>query len=432
MSNITPAHFSDNLSISNNTASGIQVSAIPLALYIHIPWCVKKCPYCDFNSHELPMDTQLSMYDEYVDALLLDAAMQQPLTQAREISSIFIGGGTPSLLPIAQYQRLFTGLRNIFKFADGIEVTMEANPGTLEHAPFAQYLEVGINRLSIGVQSFAADKLKTLGRIHDPAQALSAIHAARTAGFERVNVDLMHGLPQQTMNEALDDIQMAHDAGATHISWYQLTIEPNTVFYRSQPILPDEDNLADIEQAGQALLQQLGYRNYEVSAWAGASDKACRHNVNYWEFGDYLAIGAGAHGKVTIADENLELTENGLKNNLLADSGIYRFSKSRLPRDYVDYQDITVSSLNQNAPKMVGWQKIDSDELVSEFMLNALRLHDGVAWSMFSARTGLGYDDIAVQVSQLIAQGLLVDNMERLQPTLLGQRYLNQILRAFL
>lgn len=432
MSNIKPAHFSDQLSASYNTASGIQVSAIPLALYIHIPWCVKKCPYCDFNSHELPMDMQLSMYDEYVDALLSDAAMQQPLTQAREISSIFIGGGTPSLLPIAQYQRLFTGLRNVFKFADGIEVTMEANPGTLEHAPFAQYLEVGINRLSIGVQSFAADKLKTLGRIHDPAQALSAIHAARTAGFERVNVDLMHGLPQQTMNEALDDIQMAHDAGATHISWYQLTIEPNTVFYRSQPILPDEDNLADIEQAGQALLQQLGYRNYEVSAWAGASDKACRHNVNYWEFGDYLAIGAGAHGKVTIADENLELTDNGLKNNLLADSGIYRFSKSRLPRDYVDYQDITVSSLNQNAPKMVGWQKIDSDELVSEFMLNALRLHDGVAWSMFSARTGLGYDDIAVQVSQLIAQGLLVDNMERLQPTLLGQRYLNQILRAFL
>ena len=432
MSNIKPAHFSDNLSALNNTASEIQVSAIPLALYIHIPWCVKKCPYCDFNSHELPMDTQLSMYDEYVDALLSDAAMQQPLTQAREISSIFIGGGTPSLLPIAQYQRLFTGLRNIFKFADGIEVTMEANPGTLEHAPFAQYLEVGINRLSIGVQSFAADKLKTLGRIHDPAQALSAIHAARTAGFERVNVDLMHGLPQQTMNEALDDIQMAHDAGATHISWYQLTIEPNTVFYRSQPILPDEDNLADIEQAGQALLQQLGYRNYEVSAWAGASDKACRHNVNYWQFGDYLAIGAGAHGKVTIADEASALTENGLKHDLLVDSGIYRFSKSRLPKDYVDYQDITDYSIRQKAPKMVGWQEIDSDELVSEFMLNALRLHDGVAWSMFTARTGLSYDDIAVQVAQLIAQGLLVDNTERLQPTLLGQRYLNQILRAFL
>ena len=264
----------------------MDVSSIPLALYIHIPWCVKKCPYCDFNSHELSTDMPLSMYDEYVDALLLDAYIQQPLAQGRKISSIFIGGGTPSLLPIAQYQRLFFGLRECFDFAGDIEITMEANPGTLEHAPFAEYLDVGINRLSIGVQSFAADKLKTLGRIHDPQQALSAINAARLAGFARVNVDLMHGLPQQTMIEALYDIQTAHDAGATHISWYQLTIEPNTVFYRSQPILPDEDSLADIEQAGQALLQSLGYDNYEVSAWAGASDMPCRHNMNYWQFGD--------------------------------------------------------------------------------------------------------------------------------------------------
>ena len=293
----------NTLSLTEPTTDtiAVDVTDIPLSLYIHIPWCVKKCPYCDFNSHELPIDSELSMYEEYVDALLLDAAMQQPLAQGRKIGSIFIGGGTPSLLPIAQYQRLFTGLRSCFEFAEDIEVTMEANPGTLEHAPFAQYLKVGINRLSIGVQSFAADKLKVLGRIHDPVQALSAIRAAKAAGFQRVNVDLMHGLPQQTTNEALEDIQMAHDAGATHISWYQLTIEPNTVFYRSQPILPDEDNLADIEQAGQSLLQQLGYSNYEVSAWAGASDKPCRHNINYWQFGDYLAIGAGAHGKVTIS-----------------------------------------------------------------------------------------------------------------------------------
>ncbi|MEJ6070630.1 radical SAM protein, partial [Psychrobacter sp. 16-Bac2893] len=183
--------------------------------------------------------------------LLQDAAMQQILTQGREISSIFIGGGTPSLLPIAQYQRLFDGLRKYYQFSSDIEITMEANPGTLEHAPFAEYLEVGINRLSIGVQSFSAEQLTTLGRIHNPTQALSAIKAAREAGFERVNVDLMHGLPEQTMSEALDDIQMAHDAGATHISWYQLTIEPNTVFYRSQPILPNEDRLADIEESGQ-------------------------------------------------------------------------------------------------------------------------------------------------------------------------------------
>ncbi len=437
----------------------INVMNIPLALYIHIPWCVKKCPYCDFNSHELPVDSQLSMYDEYVDALLLDAQMQQSLTQGREIGSIFIGGGTPSLLPIAQYQRLFAGLRACFIFADDIEVTMEANPGTLEHAPFAQYLDVGINRLSIGVQSFAADKLETLGRIHDPKQALSAIKAARNAGFERVNVDLMHGLPQQSLTEALNDIQIAHNAGATHISWYQLTIEPNTVFYRSQPILPDEDSLADIEQAGQALLQQLGYDNYEVSAWSGAFDKPCRHNVNYWQFGDYLAIGAGAHGKVTVdkneSDDNNKSDNNkqsgdrasllsestlkpletheGLDSELVAESGIYRFSKSRLPKDYVDYQDITETSHDsQHFPKMIGWQQIASDELVSEFMLNALRLHDGVSWALFEDRTGLCYDSVAGQVDKLVKQGLLVDDRQQLKPTVLGSRYLNQILRAFL
>ena len=440
MSNIKSSHFSNHLDAnSRNETSALIVKDIPLALYIHIPWCVKKCPYCDFNSHELPMDSQLSMYDEYVDTLLLDAASQQALTQGREISSIFIGGGTPSLLPIAQYQRLFNGLREIFQFAGDIEVTMEANPGTLEHAPFAQYLDVGINRLSIGVQSFAAGQLTTLGRIHDPAQALSAIRAARRAGFERVNVDLMHGLPQQTMSEALNDIQMAHEAGATHISWYQLTIEPNTVFYRNQPILPDEDSLADIEQAGQTLLEHLGYDNYEVSAWAGASDKPCRHNVNYWQFGDYLAIGAGAHGKVTIDDRygNQTLTADKVSDEVLkkvsTETGIYRFSKSRMPKDYMTFDIDTMNNIKkEGAPKMVGWQAIASDELVSEFMLNALRLHEGVTWSLFEARTGLSYDNIALEVSQLIKQGLLVDDNEHLQPTALGRRYLNQILRIFL
>ncbi|SNT69977.1 oxygen-independent coproporphyrinogen-3 oxidase [Psychrobacter sp. LV10R520-6] len=414
---------SNNVINSSNDAinsSNIDAVSIPLALYIHIPWCVKKCPYCDFNSHELGVDISLSMYDEYVDALLLDARMQQPLTQGREISSIFIGGGTPSLLPIAQYRRLFVGLRACFDFADDIEVTMEANPGTLEHAPFAEYLDVGINRLSIGVQSFDADKLKTLGRIHDPKQALSAINSARAAGFDRVNVDLMHGLPQQTMIEALYDIQIAHDAGATHISWYQLTIEPNTVFYRNQPILPDEDSLADIEQAGQALLQSLGYDNYEVSAWAGASDIPCRHNVNYWQFGDYLAIGAGAHGKVSIGEQR---SSSSLDNELLTTVGIYRFSKSRMPKDYVSCQD---------APKMVGWQAIPNDELVSEFMLNALRLHEGVTWALFEARTNLHYSDIAEQVAKLVGQGLLMDSKNMLRPTALGRRYLNQVLREFL
>ena len=414
--------------VTENTlnTNNLEVLSIPLALYIHIPWCVKKCPYCDFNSHELSADISLSMYDDYVDALLSDARMQQPLTQGREISSIFIGGGTPSLLPIVQYRRLFSELRSIFNFAANIEITMEANPGTLEHAPFAEYLEVGINRLSIGVQSFDADKLQTLGRIHNPEQAVTAIKAARVAGLERVNVDLMHGLPQQTLPEAMHDIQLAHDAGATHISWYQLTIEPNTVFYRSQPILPDEDSLADIEQAGQALLQRLGYDNYEVSAWAGVSDAPCRHNVNYWQFGDYLAIGAGAHGKISIGKNASNIFAD---NELLTEAGIYRFSKSRLPKDYVTYTD---TNTMPNAPKMVGWQAIASDELVSEFMLNVLRLHGGVAWTLFEARTGLTYDSIATEITELINKGLLIDSKDILQPTELGRRYLNQILREFL
>lgn len=415
-----------SVSSAHSHLSALSVAHIPLALYIHIPWCVKKCPYCDFNSHELREDMSQSMYDDYVDALLADAISQQPLTQGRSISSIFIGGGTPSLLPIAQYQRLFSGLRACFDFADDIEVTMEANPGTLEHAPFDEYLKVGINRLSIGVQSFNADKLTTLGRIHNPDQAKSAIHAARAAGFTRVNVDLMHGLPKQSMVEALHDIQLAHDTGATHISWYQLTIEPNTVFYRDQPILPDEDSLADIEEAGQALLQSLGYDNYEVSAWAGKNDTPCRHNVNYWQFGDYLAIGAGAHGKVSV------------------DTDIYRFSKSRAPKDYLNYHSSTEHSKNslseysnkhesnQNAPKMVGWQAIKKDELVSEFMLNALRLHDGVSWALFTARTGLTTASIKTQVDNLVQQGLLIDSPGKLQTTALGRRYLNQVLYGFL
>lgn len=436
----------DNTNIDANIkVSDLNVLDIPLALYIHIPWCVKKCPYCDFNSHELPVDSQLSMddtYEQYVDALLLDAQTQQPLTQGRQISSIFIGGGTPSLLPIMQYQRLFAGLRRCFNFADDIEITMEANPGTLEHAPFAEYLEVGINRLSIGVQSFAADKLTKLGRIHNPEQAVTSIKAAREAGFRRVNVDLMHGLPEQTLVEALHDIQTAHDTGATHISWYQLTIEPNTVFYRSQPILPDEDSLADIEQAGQALLQSLGYNNYEVSAWAGRLDALCRHNVNYWQFGDYLAIGAGAHGKVTISKKlDKTLLTFLIDDELLTNTGIYRFSKSRLPKDYVAYQHTNKSALKylnitnnimQDVPKMVDWHMIDSDELVSEFMLNALRLHDGVTWQLFEARTGLSYASIALPVDKLVGQGLLIDSKVKLRPTALGRRYLNQILREFL
>ena len=413
----------------------LSVSSIPLALYIHIPWCVRKCPYCDFNSHEIdPLQPQKTLYHQYVDALLLDAQSQVVWGQGREIRSVFIGGGTPSLLPISEYQRLFAGLRDILPFAEDCEITMEANPGTLEHAPFAEYLAVGINRLSIGVQSFDANQLTKLGRIHDPNQAYHAITQARLAGFERVNVDLMHGLPQQNVAQALYDIEQANAAGATHISWYQLTIEPNTVFYRDTPLLPDEDALADIELAGQDLLNKLGYRRYEVSAWVSQQDRPCEHNVNYWQFGDYLAIGAGAHGKISFA-HNVNPQQPDSQPLETLQSSIARFSKSRLPKDYLDtakWQAIDSSSSDSRAPKTVGFDYIDCNELPAEFMLNALRLDAGVSLQIFTQCTGLEREAIAPAIDSLIEQGLLVDSTDLLITTGKGRQYLNLVIYAFI
>ncbi|WP_442966553.1 radical SAM family heme chaperone HemW [Psychrobacter sp. I-STPA10] len=413
----------------------LDITQIPLALYIHIPWCVRKCPYCDFNSHQISAPDK-DLYHRYVTALMADIDSQLHWLQGRQISSIFIGGGTPSLLPIQQYQRLFDYLQKRLPFADDIEVTMEANPGTLEHAPFAEYLEVGINRLSIGVQSFVPHHLSKLGRIHNPQQAENAIKAARQAGFERINVDLMYGLPSQTVSEAVTDLQQAHTAGATHLSWYQLTIEPNTVFYRQTPVLPDEDMLADIEQAGRAQLIAMGYDNYEVSAWSGQTDKPCRHNLNYWQFGDYLAIGAGAHGKISLQ------TDKWQAEHLQPSQGIYRFSRSRLPKDYMNFD---------KAPKLVGWQAITDEEMASEFMMNALRLTQGVPKAMYGERTGQDIAVIEPILQQLIQQGLLLETKAdalgknkkngqleitqvetNIVATALGQRYLNHVLQAFL
>lgn len=424
----------------------LSVTSIPLALYIHIPWCVRKCPYCDFNSHELSTTgDHAALYRTYVDALLADASAQAPWLQGRQIRSVFIGGGTPSLLPINEYQRLFNGLRMRLPFAVDCEITMEANPGTLEYAPFSQYLDVGINRLSIGVQSFAAEQLHKLGRIHDPEQAKTAITQARNAGFKRVNVDIMHGLPQQTSYQALNDIQQAHDAGATHLSWYQLTVEPNTVFYRDTPLLPDDDTLADIEEAGQQKLLRLGYQRYEVSAWVGPHDKPCQHNLNYWQFGDYLAIGAGAHGKISLdAAKNSDFISGNVIDGLATQdnsSQIARFSKSRLPKDYLDQTKwhswqseslVTKEKTANNWPKTVGFEYIAKDQLPAEFMLNALRLDAGVSWQTFTQHTGLARQAITHQVSRLIEQGLLADNPERLVTTDKGRRYLNQVLYAFI
>lgn len=373
---------------------------IPLSLYIHIPWCVKKCPYCDFNSHEsrTPID-----FVGYVDALLEDLKTQLSFVQGRKIATIFIGGGTPSLLPIAQYQQLFAGINAQLTLTHDCEITMEANPATVEHAPFYEYLAVGINRLSLGVQSFQTQKLAALGRIHNPQQALLAIANAQQAGFKKLNVDLMHGLPNQTLTDALSDLQQAIDLGVSHISWYQLTIEPNTVFYRNTPILPDDEILVDIFEQGAQLLQANGFVQYEVSAWSRQADfQPSQHNLNYWQFGDYLAIGAGAHGKVTRSD------------------GIYRFSKSRLPKDY---------RVNQSA---IGWQAIEASDLPFEFMMNGLRLKNGVPKQFWIERTGLAWSVIEPQLIKLHNRGLVELSGDHIHCTAQGFLFLNQVLQEFL
>ena len=383
--------------------SELNPALIPLSLYIHMPWCVRKCPYCDFNSHAVP-DGQLStdLEQQYLAALVADFETQVEMAQGRSIHSVFIGGGTPSLISAQGYAWLFEQLRARLDFEPDCEITLEANPGTVEHDPFADYLAVGINRLSIGVQSFNAEHLQRLGRIHSCDNALSAIQQARQAGFQRVNVDLMHGLPQQTLEQALTDLKLAVEQGATHISWYQLTIEPNTVFFRTQPVLPQDDLLEQIQEQGEAYLKAQGFINYEVSAWR--KEQPSTHNLNYWQFGDYLAIGAGAHGKVTRPD------------------GIYRFQKTRLPKDYL--AKVPADHLQM--------KKIEVDELPFEFMMNALRLNDGVNAELYGQRTGLELNDLNKTLNQLREKNLLVNDLNRLSCTEQGHVFLNSVLEVFL
>lgn len=375
---------------------------IPLSLYIHMPWCVRKCPYCDFNSHAVP-DGKLSLdlEQEYLQALVEDFKTQIDFAQGREIHSVFIGGGTPSLISAQGYQWLFAQLKALIPFQQGCEITLEANPGTVEHDPFADYLDVGINRLSLGVQSFNTEHLKKLGRIHSNDDAILAIQHAKQAGFERVNVDLMHGLPEQTLEQALNDLKLAVESGATHISWYQLTIEPNTVFFRTQPILPVDDVLEDIQEQGEAYLKANGFINYEVSAWRKEQPSA--HNLNYWQFGDYLAIGAGAHGKVTQAD------------------GVYRFQKTRLPKDY----------LAKVPAENLQFKRIENEDMPFEFMMNALRLMDGVKADLYAERTGLDLKDLE-SLDSLKQRQLMVNDADILNCTEKGHLFLNSVLEAFL
>lgn len=372
----------------------------PLSLYIHIPWCVKKCPYCDFNSHNANNDLPET---QYIQALLDDLDNDMSWVQSREIQSIFIGGGTPSLFSANSYDYLFNQLTNKLSFAKNIEITLEANPGTFEAEKFNDYRRVGINRLSIGIQSFNEEHLKRLGRIHDSSQAQAAIKMAYDAGFERINLDLMHGLPEQTQQQALADLELALSFGTEHLSWYQLTIEPNTQFYKTPPILPDDERLWEIQEKGQALIQASGLQQYEISGYAKAGQES-RHNLNYWQFGDYLGIGAGAHGKLNLPKSNK----------------ILRTQKRRMPNAY----------LNQS-PFLAKQTGIPQDQRALEFMLNALRLKQGVTFEFFEKRTGLSIHEIEPLLKKAQSKGLLEAHQEKILPTEKGQLFLNDLLAIF-
>ena len=373
----------------------------PLAAYVHIPWCVRKCPYCDFNSHAAGPSLPEA---EYVKALDEDLAADSAYIQQRPLRSIFFGGGTPSLFSAKALGQILESLEKRVGFAPDIEITLEANPGTFEQEKFRDYRALGINRLSIGVQSFQSAKLKALGRIHDGDEAIRAADMARRAGFDNFNLDLMHGLPEQSIEDALSDLKIAISQQPTHLSWYQLTMEPNTQFWSQPPTLPDDEVLWDIQEAGQALLAEHGYQQYEVSAYAQATRQA-QHNLNYWQFGDFLGIGAGAHGKLTQADGR-----------------IMRTWKTRAPKDY----------LNAQKAFLAGSRVLTDEELPFEFLMNALRLNQGVPSRLYTERTGLSLESLAKARLAAEERGLLVKDPNRLVASKEGQLFLNDLLQYFL
>jgi len=373
---------------------------IPLSLYIHIPWCVRKCPYCDFNSHEVrsPIPEQ-----DYIEKLLFDLRLRLPEIGERPIHSIFIGGGTPSLFSASAYQALFKELSQILIIPSGIEITLEANPGASDQQNFSGYREAGINRLSIGVQSWDADKLKILGRIHNPDQAALAVVMAKNAGFDNFNIDIMHGLPQQNLAAAMDDLEKTIACQATHISWYQLTLEPNTYFHHFPPALPEDEMLWEIQEQGQKLLRAAGFNQYEISAYC-RENRHSRHNINYWQFGDYIGIGAGAHSKIT------------LKN-----CSVWRYWNVKNPRDYL-YKTLLID----------GQCEIAGSELLLEFLMNALRLHQTIPLSLIAERTGLAENDIYQKLLEKQDPELFSLDKHSMTTTALGKRFLNHLLTRFL
>jgi len=376
----------------------VRLKALPpLALYVHIPWCVRKCPYCDFNSHERSGELPEKAY---VEKLLHDLEGHLPSVWGRRLTSVFIGGGTPSLFSPASIDALLSGVRARLPLEPGAEITLEANPGTVEAGRFRGFRDAGVNRISIGVQSFDDRMLTALGRIHSADEARRAI-AAALAAFDNVNIDLMYGLPGQSADMARADITEAANAGTPHVSAYQLTIEPNTAFWSKPPPLPEHDESADMQLAVENRLAESGFEHYEISAFAKPGMR-CRHNLNYWEFGDYLGIGAGAHGKISFPDR------------------VTRHERAKQPAMYM--QEAAAAENRIIAPA----------ELPFEFMLNALRLVEGFAPELFSERTGLSVIAIQQAVGEAERQGLLGRDLKRIRPTERGQRFLNELLALFL
>jgi oxygen-independent coproporphyrinogen-3 oxidase len=377
---------------------------IPLSLYVHLPWCVKKCPYCDFNSHQVG-DTIPEQ--SYVEALLRDLEQDLPAIWGRRIHSVFIGGGTPSLFSGQAIQQLLSGLRARLAITPLIEISLEANPGTVDEAHFAAYRQAGVNRLSIGVQSFDSAQLTRIGRIHDAQQAHRAVAVARQSGFDNLNIDLMFGQPGQTQSAALADLETAIQLGAEHISWYQFTIEPNTAFAHQPPVLPDDDERYELQEQGQALLAVHGYQQYEVSAYARPG-KRCDHNLNYWQFGDYLGIGAGAHGKITEPQAGR----------------ITRSVRKRHPKDYLQ---------QAGQPTAVERRELAAaDQIRFEFMLNALRLREGFEFELFEQRTRLSRELLTTILAQAEKKKLLECTATGVRHSELGWSFLNDTLCLFL
>lgn len=379
----------------------------PLSLYIHIPWCLKKCPYCDFNSHAIhPIDgEQLSLEESYVKALIRDLEMALSDVWGRRLNSVFFGGGTPSLFSASSIDRILTAVRTLMPLEHFAEVTLEANPGTFEAQKFADYRLAGINRLSIGIQSFNPNRLKAIGRVHDDQEALRAVEIAQN-NFDTINLDLMYALPEQTLTEAQYDIDTACAFGVSHLSAYHLTLEPNTLFHRYPPQLPADEQTAAMQDIIEQTLQQKGYGHYETSAFAQPG-KESRHNLNYWLFGDYLGIGAGAHSKISFADK------------------IIRQMRYKHPKEYLAHSRNAVSCIQTQ-------QVLSNIDRSFEFMMNALRLHNGFETKLFQERTGLSLSVIQPQLQEAEQRGLIVSNAFHIKPTILGKRFLNDLLQIFL